>query len=322
MNDAGKPGSYVEADAGDVQPERRRFRKRLMALAPLMLFIAGAAYLWSGRFVATDNAYIRADIVNISPEVSGTVVDVLVAENERVTRGQPLLRLDDKNYRIMLVAAEAVAKNTAADIEADRLDYSEHLNDLRIVQSELEFAQRQYERQQKLVKSSAGAEAARDEAERALKVARDRVALTRNQIDESLARLFGDPEISLEQHPKYQEALAQEELARLQIERSVVKAPIDGIVSHLPKVGDYARTGVSTLTLVSDSNVWVEANYKETELTNLHAGQVAEIEIDTYPGRAWTGHVESISQAAGSEFALLPAQNATGNWVKVVQRVP
>jgi membrane fusion protein (multidrug efflux system) len=319
MND-GSAIAETAAPAADRKPGRKRLG--LMLLAPVALVAAGAVYLLSGRYVATDNAYIRADIANISPEVSGTVQAVMVRDNQAVKAGDVLVKLDDTNYRILLAGADANLKSTAAAIDADRIDYRQHLQDLKMAQSELEFAQRQYDRQFKLAATSAGAESARDAAERSLKVARDKVALVEEEIQESLARLFGDPEVTLERHPRYQEGLAQQAVARLQIERAEIKAPFDGVVSHVPQVGDYARMGVSLLTLVSTDKVWIEANFKETELTNMRPGQLVEVTIDTYPGTTWRGSVESIAQATGAEFSLLPPQNATGNWVKVVQRVP
>lgn len=193
MTDA-TPGTDLTpaaATAPEAQPNRGR---ALMLLAPLALIAAGGAYLWTGRYVETDNAYIRADISNISPEISGTVKEVLVDDNEPVKAGQPLVKLDAINYEILLIGAEASLKNTEAAIDADRIEYRQHLQDRKIAQSELEYAERQYQRQSKLAAASAGAEAARDAAERSLKVARDKVAFADEKIKESLAKLFGDPD--------------------------------------------------------------------------------------------------------------------------------
>ena len=139
---------------------------------------------------------------------------------------------------------------------------------------------------------------------------------------ESLAKLFGNPDIAVADHPSYQQMVAQREVTALQVKRSTLIAPFDGVVSHMPKVGDYARTGVMVASLVSTTKVWVEANFKETEITYMRKGQDVEMTVDAYPGHVWQGKVASLAQATGSEFSLLPAQNATGNWVKVVQRLP
>lgn len=320
MNDSSAVA--VSATATEAPSPKAKSGRWLMLVAPLGLIVAAGFYLWTGRFIETDNAYVRADIANISPEISGLITNVLVKDNQVVKAGDLLVRLDAENYEILLIGAEARLKATVAAIEVDRIEYRQHQQDLKMAQSELEFAERQYQRQSRLAATSAGAESARDAAERSLKVARDKVALTQEEIKESLARLFGDPDIAVETHPTYIEARAQEAVAKLQIKRSTIVAPFDGVVSHVPKVGDYARVGVSLLTIVSVDRVWVDANFKETELTNMKPGQPVEVTIDTYPGRTWTGKVDSIAQATGSEFALLPAQNASGNWVKVVQRVP
>ena len=293
-----------------------------MWLAPLALLVGGLIYALSGRYVGTDNAFIRGDIANISPEISGVVKAVLVKEDEVVKAGQPLVLLDAINYDIILLGAEVELRKTVSDTDAERAKYRQHVEELKIAETELGFAERQFQRQTRLAATSAGAEAARDTSENALNMARGRVALAREKIKESLSKLEGDPEIAVEKLPAYQIALAHQEIAKLQVRRATLTAPFDGVVSHLPVVGDFARTGVALISVVSTSKPWVEANFKETELTNMRVGQAAQITVDAYPGQAWRGTVTSIAQATGAEFALLPAQNATGNWVKVVQRVP
>ncbi|MBL8629003.1 MAG: HlyD family secretion protein [Rhodospirillaceae bacterium] len=302
--------------------ERGSRRKKLMMLAPLVLVLAAVAYMLSGRYVSTDNAFVRADIADISPEVAGVIQAVLVHDNDVIKAGQPLVKIDSTNYDILLAASDTQLKRVAADIDAERARYHQSVEELAAARSQLEFAQRQFERQSRLAAASAGAEATRDSSQNALKVARANVAVAESKIKESLAELFGDSDIPLENHPAYQQAIAQREVAALQVKRSTILAPFDGVVSHVPQVGDYARTGVTLLSVVSNTNVWVEANFKETEITYMKNGQDAEIAVDAYPGQVWHAHINSLSQATGSEFALLPAQNATGNWVKVVQRVP
>ncbi len=302
--------------------DRGSLRKKLMMLAPLVLIIAGVAYMVSGRYVSTDNAFVRADIADISPEVAGSIQQVLVHDNDVVKAGQPLVKIDSTNYEILLAASDTQLKQVSGNVEAERARYHQNVDELAAAKSQLEYAQRQFERQSRLASTSAGAEATRDASQNALKVARANVAIAESKIKESLADLFGDPDIALENHPAYQQAVAQREVAALQVRRSTIVAPFDGVVSHVPQVGDYARTGVTLLSLVSSNNVWVDANFKETEITFMKNGQDAEITVDAYPGHTWHAHINSLSQATGSEFALLPAQNATGNWVKVVQRVP
>jgi len=297
-------------------------RQKLMLLAPVALAIGALIYAFSGRYVETDNAYVRGDIANLSSEISSPVREVLVKENQTVKAGQELVRLDSVNYDIMLLGAATQLRKSVTDIDVERAKYRENVEELKIAQTQLAFAERQFQRQAKLAAASAGAEAARDTAETALNTARGRVAVANAKIRESLDKLEGDPEIAPEKLPAYQIALAQQEMARLQVKRSILAAPFDGIVSHLPAVGDFARTGVSLISVVSTTNAWIEANFKETELTNMKPDQPVEVTVDAYPGRTWLGKVASIAQATGAEFSLLPAQNATGNWVKVVQRVP
>lgn len=297
-------------------------RRKLMWVAPAVAVLAGVLYLFAGRYVSTDNAFVRADIADISPEVSGAIHNVMVKDNQFVKSGDPLVKIDSTNYDILLLAAETRLRQVTSDIDAERAQYRQHVEELRAAKSEMEFATRQFQRQSRLASSSAGAEAARDAAQNALAVAQAHVALSEAKIKESLSKLFGDPDIPIEQHPSYQQTLAQREVAALQVKRSTLVAPFDGIVSHVPQVGDYARTGATLISLVSVGNIWVEANYKETEITYMRPEQDAVVTVDAYPGQEWRAKIGSLAQATGSEFALLPAQNATGNWVKVVQRLP
>lgn len=313
--------SAIDADTAPRAPSIAR-RRALMALAPLALATAAVIYAFSGRYVATDNAFVRADIAELSPEVSGVIAEVLVKDNQAVKTGQPLIRIDPTNFQILLAASETQLRQTASDIDAERARYRQAVDELQAARAQLEFADRQYQRQARLAAASAGAEASRDAAQNGLKIARANVAIAEAKIAESRTKLFDNPDIPLDQHPAYQQVTAQRDVAALQVRRSTLVAPFDGVISHVPQVGDYARTGVTLLSLVSTSNMWIEANFKETEITYMHQGQDAEVSVDAYPGKAWHASISSLSQATGSEFALLPPQNATGNWVKVVQRLP
>jgi membrane fusion protein (multidrug efflux system) len=313
------------AAAGDDAAPRQKkgLRRILMVFVPLLLVIAGAlAYAWGGRYAETDNAYIKADIASISPEVAGNIKEVLVAENAHVVRGQPLIVIDDTTYRIALAGSEAQLRNAVATIESAKARYREKEQTLALNQIDLAFAQRELQRQSALAAQDFATKAKLDEVKHAVETAQRNIAQTKQQQNEILASLEGNPDIAPEQHPTYQMALAGKASSATFIERATVRAPFDGVVSQVPKVGDYARTGAPLLSIVSTAGVWVEANFKETDLTHMAAGQPTEIRVDTYPGRAFDGRVESISQATGSEFAVLPAQNSTGNWVKVVQRIP
>ena len=203
------------------------------------------------------------------------------------------------------------------ELEAARLEESREEREafLRNLREELQ-------RQSALAAQDFATKAKLDESKHAVETAQRNIALTKQEQKEILASLEGNPDIAPEQHPTYQLAMASKVSAQTYIERATVRAPFDGIVSQVPKVGDFARTGAPLLSLVSVAGVWVEANFKETDLTHMTVGQPTEISVDTYPGVVFAGHVESISQATGAEFSVLPAQNSTGNWVKVVQRIP
>ena len=310
--------------AADAQSrEKTGLRRVLMLFIPLAAVAVGtAAYAWGGRFAGTDNAYIKADIASVSPEVSGNITQVLVTENARVTKGQPLIAIDDTTTRIMLAGAEAQLRAAVSNIEGAKARYREKQQTLALNQADLAFAQRELTRQSALAAQDFATKAKLDEAKHKVETAQQNIALTRQQIAEILASLEGNPDIAPEHHSTYQLALSGKASATVMLERSVVKAPFDGVVSQVPKVGDFARTGAPLLSIVSTAGVWVEANFKETDLTHMTAGQKTELSVDTYPGRTFEGHVDSISQATGAEFAVLPAQNSTGNWVKVVQRIP
>ncbi len=312
------------ATAEDAPPrEKKGLRRVLMVVVPLVAVAAGGlAYAWGGRYAETDNAYIKADIASISPEVAGNITQVLVAENAHVTKGQPLAVIDDTTYRIALAGSEAQLRTAVANIESAKARYREKQQSLALNQTDLAFAERELGRQSALAAQDFATKAKLDEAKHAVETAQRTIALTRQQQAEILASLEGNPDIAPEQHPTYQMALAGKATATVQMERSTVRAPFDGVVSQVPKVGDFARTGAPLLSIVSTAGVWVEANFKETDLTHMTAGQKTELSVDTYPGRTFEGHVDSISQATGAEFAVLPAQNSTGNWVKVVQRIP
>jgi membrane fusion protein (multidrug efflux system) len=320
-----EPKISIQSDVtADAPPQdKKALRRLLMMVVPAVIIAAGATwYALGGRYVGTDNAYIKADIAAISPEVAGNVKQVLVAENQVVTKGQPLVVIDDTNFRIMLVASEAQLRTAISNIDGTKARYRQKETSLQIMQNNAAFAEREFKRQSALAASNFVAAAKLDEARHALDSARQNIALLKQEEAETLASLEGDANIAPENHSSYQAALAGKVTAETQIARATIVAPFDGIVSQLPKVGDYARTGAPILSIVSTGGVWIEANFKETDLTYMKVGQPVEIDVDTYSGRPFHGRITSISQATGSEFSVLPAQNSTGNWVKVVQRIP
>ncbi len=300
----------------------KQVRRVLMIVIPAIgVIAAGLAYLWSGRFIDTDNAYVKSDIASLSPDISGAVTDVLVAENQVVKKGQPLIKVDDTNYHFALALAQANMKTAASTVETDRAQYRQKQESMRMAQTDLAFADKELKRQAALGPGRFVSQQKLDEVRHAADSAQQRIALLKQEQAEILAKLQGDPELPVEQHPSYQAARAQVAGAQHYIDSATIAAPFDGIVTHLPKIGDYARTGAPIVSVVSTAT-WIDANFKETQLTYLHPGQPAIVSVDAYPGRKFKGHLESIAQAGGGEFSLLPAQNSNGNWVKVVQRIP
>jgi membrane fusion protein (multidrug efflux system) len=285
-----------------------KWRVPLLLAGPiLVLLVAGYLYLTGGTYVSTDDAYVQADKVMVSADVPGRVVAVDVHDNQLVHAGQVLFRLDDRQYSIAVERAKA-------QLAAARLKVREALDNLA-------YRQREYDRQQRLFANHVTSQAKLDEARNALDVARQKAAglAPPSSADDAAAI---DAEI--EHHPLVMEAKAALDQAELNLSYTVVKAPLDGIVTKvndLP-VGEYLNTATPAFALIATGHVWLQANFKETDLTHVLPGDPATVNVDTYPGKTFKGHVQSIGPGTGLEFSVLPAQNATGNWVKVVQRIP
>jgi membrane fusion protein (multidrug efflux system) len=285
---------------------------------------AGALFLWltSGRYVSTDNAYVKGDRASIATELSGPIVEVPVQENQRVSRGQLLFRLDDQPYRLALAKIEAELETQRAEIRGLRAQWRTKREDIKAALSQQVYAQTDYDRQFDLAERKFASAQKLEEARLALDVARQRIASGQEDLTRIEAALAGDPKIKVDDHPKVKMMLAARDEALLNLRRATIEAPLDGVVAKRPVPGSYATAGLPIMAVVADTDLWIEANFKETELTLVRPGQPATFQVDTYPGIAWRGTVTSIAQATGAEFSILPAQNATGNWVKVVQRIP
>ncbi len=307
------------------RPSRRRgTRSILFALLPVALVAGGYWYVAGGQVMSTDDAYVEADKVGISTDVSGIVKEVDVSENQHVTAGQVLYRLDDAQFRYALDRAEAQIGTVRDDINALKANYRDMQAQIKQAQDDVAYYDREFNRQQQLSGNGFASQQTFDAARRNLQNAQQKLTSLNEQLAAVTANLGGDPNLPVEQHPRYRDAVAQRDEAARQLNHSVVKAPFAGVVTNVPSVapGKYLQASATAFYLVATDHVWIDSNPKETQLTYVRPGQPVTVTVDTYPDLAWHGTVESISPAAAQEFQLLPAQNTSGNWVKVVQRIP
>ena len=316
--------AVVATDTVIVEEKSKKpvWRTVLMLSVPLLLAIVGG-YFWltSGRYVATDNAYVAQDKVSVSAEVGGTIAAVHVRENQRVKKGDLLFVLDQRPYRIALAQAEA--QIAAAQVQVNQLQTRSAGTgaDIAGAQANLAFTQKEFARYDELLERGFTTRARYEQAEHAVQEARERLANAQAEAATARSALAGGGTAS---QPAIEAARVARDKALLDLQRTEIRAPADGYVSQADRlqVGNAVVAGVPVVTIVRSGDTWVEANYKETDLAAMTVGQPAEIELDAYPGMKVHGHVASIGAGTGSEFSVLPAQNATGNWVKVTQRVP
>jgi membrane fusion protein (multidrug efflux system) len=306
------------------RPKRGWKRPLLFALLPVALIAGGYFYATGGQITSTDNAYVQAEMEGVSTDVAGTVVEIDVHDNETVKKGQVLYRLKPDSFQISLDGAKAQLGTVHDQILTLQASYKLALAQIDQAQADLPFYQIQFKRQQDLLPSGAGTKMASDTAQHDLEAAQQKLKVAKAQAQAMLAQLGGDPNQTIEQNPFYLQAKSGVDNAQRDFNDTVVRAPFDGVVTNVEaiQIGSYLQASQQAFSLISTSNVWVEASPKETELTYVRPGQPATVTVDTYPGVEWKGVVQSISPASGSSFSLLPAQNTTGNWVKVVQRIP
>jgi membrane fusion protein (multidrug efflux system) len=303
--------------------ERRIVARAVMwSLPAIVLAVSVLVWLSSGRWVTTDNAYVKGDRAQIAPQLSGIIVEVPVQENQHVSRGQLLFKLDDQSYRLSLIKIDAEIETTRADIRGLRAQWRTKREEIKAAQSQLNFAQQEFERQSDLAEKKIASQQKLQETRMGLDVARQRISAAQEDLQRIEAQLASNPKIRADDHPRVRQMVAARDEALLQLRRTTIESPLDGIVAKRPVPGSYATAGVPVMVVVADTDLWIEANFKETELTLVRPGQAAIVKVDTYPDAECTGKVASISQATGAEFAVLPPQNASGNWVKVVQRIP
>jgi membrane fusion protein, multidrug efflux system len=319
-----QPQPKPAADQTSAAPRRRLMRWGLFALLPIALAAGAYWYVTGGQVMSTDDAYVEADTVGVSTDVSGIVQDVDVGDNQHVTTGQVLYRLDPRQFQIALDNAKANLAQTALTIESMKEDYQRMLSDIAAEQAQVELDQVNYNRFATLVKSDTVSQASYDQARFTLQGDQGKLASLKQQAKVELAKLAGNPNIAVTDHPQYLQAKAKVDEAQREFDHTVVKAPFAGVVTNVPSIapGKYLAASVTAFYLVATDHAWVEADPKETQMTYVRPDQPVLVSIDTYPGVQWHGTVETVSPAAAQQFQLLPAQNTSGNWVKVVQRIP
>ena len=269
----------------------------LLVAVPLVAVVGGVFWwLSGGRYVSTDNAYVKAHIVQIAPEISGQVRRVLVRDHQEVRANQ---------------------------VETLRGTWREVVAELADAEARADYFKRQWQRQEELATKGVTSASKREEAQNDARAAADRVNSVREKLQRVLVVLNGDPQMPAEEHHLVRDKTAARERAALDLARTTIRAPVDGVVVNMrAQQGEQVKAAAPLFVLVVVSRPWVEANFKETELTHVRVGQKATVVLDTYPDTTWEAVVESLSPATGAEFAVLPPQNASGNWVKVVQRLP
>ena len=298
-------------------------RRLLLTSAPLLVGAVALYFFLTGeRFVDTENAYLKADKVMMAPEVSAAVTEVLVAENQPVQQGQPLFRLDPALFVAAQDKARARLEKVRTDIESLQAAYRSKQAELVLARNNAAFAEREYHRQTELAQRHFVSQVQLDERRHTLDISRQQVAVLEQDIERIAASLNRLPAAPIDQYPAWQEAAAELAQAQINLDRTTVRAPFAAVVSNIPKPGQHLNAGSPALALVASHDLWIEANFNETDLTHVRPGQQVEIRIDMYPDTPWHGTVASISPASGAEFAILPPQNSSGNWVKVVQRIP
>ena len=303
----------------------RTLKRTVFLIVIPLLAICVGLYLYAagGRYVSTDNAYVKANVIIISPEVSGRVTSVLVVDNQAVEANDVLLQIDSSPLEITLNRARAQMAVIRTELESLRADYGETVVQEQLAKDKVRYLDRRYKRQRKLLKQGLSSEEKHDEAKHDLQVARREVQIIEQRVQRVLAQLAGNERLPVDQHPRYLTAQTTYDQAVVNLKATTIRAPASGIVSNMKlQVGEYALAGKPIFSLIENQPIWIEANLKETQLTHILPGQQATIVADAYPDKIWESVVSSIAPATGAEFSILPPQNASGNWVKVVQRIP
>jgi membrane fusion protein (multidrug efflux system) len=313
------------AQAGHAPAGRKRLRTILLIVLPVLAaLIGGGVYLMGGRYISTDNAYVGAQKVLITPDVSGKVMHIAVREGQHVNPGDELLQLDPEPYQLALASAQAKLATAHSDYDKAKSSLASLTILADLAQKNADLKKRDVERKQKLVSSQAGSAADVDTSMAALVTAQLQAQFTKQQRDTTLSTLLGKSDLPLEQFPEYAQAKAAVDNAQRDLDHTTLRAPIAGTATQVDNIqlGRFVAAGGPILSVIDDSAPWVDANPKETDITYLRVGQKATLDVDSFPEHTFKGTVVAVSPGTGSQFSILPAQNASGNWVKVVQRVP
>jgi membrane fusion protein, multidrug efflux system len=324
-DEAPPAGETSSTKPAEKKSSRRRLRMILLVAIPLVVAaIGGGIYLGSGRYISTDNAYVGSQKVLITPDISGKVNRITVREGQHVKAGDKLFEIDPQPFEIALEQAKAKLASTRADY-TNLTTNNKTLDKLvQLAKEAVDLKQRDVDRKAALTKTNAGSLADLDTAMSALVTARLQAQLAVQQRDSTLNQLLGDPNLPLEKFPTYRQAQAALEQAQRDLDHIVLRAPIDGTATQVDNIqlGRFVTAGTPVFSIIDVSNPWVDANPKESDFTYIAVGQPVTLDVDAFPNHEFKGTVGSLSPGTGAQFAILPPQNATGNFVKVVQRVP
>ena len=328
--DTGAPAGATVSELPSSTPRLRRrwiqglIRFFLMLVVPIVGILYGAG-LWaeSLRYIGTENAYVKSHVVAVSADISGRVVEINARDNQAIKKGDVLFRIDPHPFQLEVDAVLAQLDGVRLEIQSKRMAYRAGLQGVEEDRESVRYMKQEYGRATELTKRGVGTTARRDAARHDLEMAKQQLKTRKDNNQRVLAELGGNPKRPAEDDPEYQKLVADYGAAQLDLERTVIRAPTDGTASNVKlRLGEYVRAGTPVFAMVESGDTWVEANLKETQLTHVLLGQKATVVADAFPDNTYNGVIESISPATGAEFALLPPQNASGNWVKVVQRIP
>lgn len=327
MNDMSEMKPEAKAEPlPQSKPKRGKARRRILMFSlPVLLAAGGAAYwLMSGRYETTDNAYLHQARLSVVSDLSGRVVTSKVADSMPVKAGDVLFVIDQEPYRIALEQADAALANARLGVEQLKAAYRMAVANEKSAETEAAYRDSELKRQEELSRKGVSASSSLDSARHDANKARDALAAAKQGVANALAGLGGKPDLETDQHPSVQSALAAREKAAYNLSLTTVHAPSDGVLYQAAsfRAGQFVAAGNPLFALVATNDTWVDANFKETQLSGIKTGESADVEFDSYPGQTFKGRVAAIGAGTGAEFSLLPAQNATGNWVKVTQRVP